>query len=474
MLKQLRHKKTAKKVWIILAVLILPAFLLWGSGSIIQSSHKAKSAGTIAGRNITLRELEDSLSAVRNQAIIQFGDNFAEVQKALNLEGQAWERLILLNEAKRRKFKVSDKEVVDYIESYPFFQGKKGFDNYLYNQMLKFVFRTQPRVFEEETRQNLMISKLYKDITGDIKVDDKEIMEEYRKANESLSIDYIAALPLEFAKDITVTDAELKDYFANNSFQFKLPLSFNVEYVEITSKEIDMTAAEEKAKAIFLAFKKNPDFEKIAKDNNLELKTTGAFPETGPLPGIGWSPQALGIIAKAKVKQLLNPMQIDKSLYLMRVKERKEPYVPKFEDIKNKVKEALVKEKSFQLAKEKIALCLKDINKGDFVKLAKEFGLKSGTSESFKYGGYIEGIGASDKFWSAADKLKDGQTSDIIDTGSGFYIIKINSRAPIDKEKFEKEKKEFADKVLMQKKQEVFAKFSEELKNKSRKNYVAP
>lgn len=474
MLKKLRHKKTAKKVWIVLAVLILPAFLLWGSGSIIQSSHKAKSAGTISGRNITLRELEDSLSAVRNQAIIQFGDNFAEVQKALNLEGQAWERLILLNEAKRRQFKVTDKEVIDYIQNYPFFQGKKGFDNYLYNQMLKFVFRTQPRVFEEETRQNLMISKLYKEVTGDIKVDDKEIKEEYRKLNESLSIDYIAALPSEFAKDIAVTEAELKEYFTKNSFQFKLPLSFNIEYVEITSNETDMKTAEEKAKTMLTALKKDPDLEKIAKNNNLVLKETGTFPETGPIPGIGWSPQALGIIAKAKAKQILKPMQIDKSLYLMRVKERKEPYVPKLEDIKSRVKDALIKEKSSQLAKEKIALCSKDIGKGDFTKLAKEFGLKSGTSEPFKYGGYIEGIGASDKFWSTADELKDGQASGIIDTGSGFYIIKVNSRVPIDEGKFEKEKKEFADKVLMQKKQESFAKFSEQLKDKSRKNYVAP
>ena len=40
MLRALRNKKTAKKVWIVLAVIIVPAFVLWGSGSLLRSKEE--------------------------------------------------------------------------------------------------------------------------------------------------------------------------------------------------------------------------------------------------------------------------------------------------------------------------------------------------------------------------------------------------------------------------------------------------
>ena len=112
MLKKLRKKKTAKKIWIILIVLIMPAFVLWGFGSFIRGKQDSPYLGIIFGRKISFLEYKDALDAVRNQAIIQFGDNFQEIEKNLNLESQAWERLLLLAEAKKRKISASDREVI--------------------------------------------------------------------------------------------------------------------------------------------------------------------------------------------------------------------------------------------------------------------------------------------------------------------------------------------------------------------------
>jgi parvulin-like peptidyl-prolyl isomerase len=50
---------------------------------------------------------------------------------------------------------------------------------------------------------------------------------------------------------------------------------------------------------------------------------------------------------------------------------------------------------------------------------------------------------------------------------SGFYIIKLKSRVPIDDKKFEAEKNEFSQQLLAQKKQEYFTKLAEELKKKA-------
>lgn len=476
MLKKLRNKKTAKKIWIILAMLILPAFVLWESGSIIRSNkQEIRFAGQIAGKKIPVSELRNSLGAVRSQVIMQLGDKFSDIEKNINLESQAWERLILLKEAKKRKINASDKEVVSTIEKYPFFQKEGIFDNYIYTQMLNFVFHTQPRIFEEQLRQSLILSELYKQVTDGIKITDEEIKTEYQKLNESISLYYMASMPPDFVKDITASDEEIKDYFAKNSLRFKMPLSYNLEYISlnITDKKNDENC-KLKVKEIVKRFnnKKNTLAE-IAKDFGLTVKESGLFPETGPIPGIGWSPEILNLISKAKPGQYLTPQNIDKTYYVLQLKERKDPYIPELKKINDKVREMFIKDTAKKIAKEKIELCLKKIkdadtaNPPDLDKIAQECGLKYSTTDLFKYGSYIEGIGASDIFWNSAKGLKENELTGIIEVPSGFYIGGLKSRIPIDEKKFETEKTEVGNKLLLLKKQESFTKFLDELKNKT-------
>lgn len=478
MLKKLRKKKTAKRVWIVLAILIVPAFVLWGSGSLIRSKQETAYAGKIFGRKVSFLEYKDALDAVRNQATIQFGDNFSEIQKYLNLESQAWDRLILLTEAKKQRVSVSDKEVTELIASYPFFQRKGKFDNATYSQLLEYVFHTQPRVFEEQTRQNIMLSKLYKNTAVNINLTDEEIKKEYQKANEQISIYYIASLYSDFAKDITSSGEQIKEYFTKNALPFKRPPSFNIEYISLEDK--DETATKDKIKNLFLRLNRKEGFIKVAKDFNLALKETGWFSQTDPIPGIGWSPQILNLISKTKTGQLLPPILIDKYYYIIRIKEKREPYIPDFKDIQDKVKEVFIKDESKRLAKEKIEDCLKKLKEMyqldpqsiDFEQTAKSFGLKTGSTQTFKYGSYIEGIGASDNFWMSALELKDNEFSKIINVDlSGFYIIKVKSRVPVDEKKIAAEKTEFGQGLLLQKKQEYFSKFLEELKIRAQRDF---
>jgi hypothetical protein len=467
MLKKLRHKKTAKKVWIILALIIIPAFVLWGAGSVTRSKQETGFAGKIFGRKISKIEFNEALSAVKNQAIMQFGDNFSQIQKQLNLEAEAWERIMLLQEAGKRKITVGDREVVALIKSYPFFQRKGNFDNNIYSQMLQYVFHTQARVFEEQTRQNLALVKLYNIITKDVAVSDAQIKDGYLKENEDISIYYIGALFTDMAGEISPSEEELKSYFLENSLQFKQPLSFNLEYA--------ILASEDNIKRVSQRLRKEKDFTKLAKEFNLSIKETGLFRQTDPIPGLGWSPQVLSLINKLKIGDFSPVLYIDQNWYILRVKERKEPYIPQLETIKEKVKESFIRDKSQGLAKEKIQNCLKKLKEvykdncppQDLQNLAKEFGLKSGVTGNFKYASYIEGIGVSDEFWAKGRSLKENEYSELINAPSGVYIIELKSKTNIDEKKFEAEKTEFSKRLLLQKKQEYFLKFVQDLKTKT-------
>jgi len=476
MLRKLRNKKVAKKVWIILAVLIVPAFVLWGSSSLFNSQQGPDYAGRIFGRKISFSEYKDAFDATRIQAIMQFGDNFPEIEKYLNMETRTWQRIILLQEAKKERIKAKDLEVIELIESYPFFKNSKGqFDNRIYLEILRYVFRTQPRVFEEQTRQNIMLSKLYDKVTSGIQINENELLRDYQRLNQEVSISYIASIPDDFVQEPAVTSEQIKDYFLKHTLEFKQPTSFNIEYLSIEIGNQQNDSLTEKIKNVRSLLNKKDGLSLAARELKIDLKESGLFTQTDPIPGIGWSPQISNMISKLKVGQVSPLIQTDEYYYVLRLKEKREPYIPAFEDIKDKVKSTLLKQKSQELAKEKVNACDKrlketyqsDPKSVDFEKIAGEYGLKSKSTGLFKYGSYIEGIGASDSFWREAQNLKGNEPSGVISLSTGFYIIKTKEKTPIDEKRFQAEKNEFKEKLLLQKKQDYFNKFLEDLIKKS-------
>jgi len=371
MLKILRNKKTAKKIWIGLALIIIPAFALWGFGGQGDKEESAV-AGRIFGKNVSALEFKNALAASRTMAIIQFGDQLPEIERFMNFEAQAWERLILLHEAKRRRIRVTDKEVVEEIQNAPYFHDSKGFSNKAYQEVLRYVLRLQPRIFEEQTRQNLILSKLYDQVTKNIKLNAKQIHQEYLKTNEELSIEYIRSLIADFEKSIRPTEQEITEYFQQNKIMFK-------------------------------------------------------------------EPAANG-----------QPVRI-----------------PQLNEIKEKIKDALIKQLAKDAALNKIKECAEKIKTLGFNPAASACGLKSGNTDFFKSTGLIKDLGVARVFYNSAKELKINETSGVIANDQGYYLIKLKATRSVDENKFLQEKEAFAERLLSTKRNEAFSEFAEQLKKKA-------
>jgi len=325
MLKILRHKKTAKRIWIGLAIIIVPAFALWGFGGAFRSREETKPLGRIFGRAVSDAEFRDAVSAVTIAATIRFGDKLPEIEKYLDLDSQAWQRLVLLAEAKRRKIKVSDKEIIDLIERLPYFQYKGRFDNRVYTQTLQYVFRVQPRVFEEQTRSSLMLTKLYQQVTDNVKVEDRDVRLEYEKANQEISIDYLAALFADFAKNINPTEGQLKDYFEKNKEGFKEERGIpafeavkskvkeafvNNEALRLAEQKINQCAQELKSRT----------FNETAKACGLKLRETPPFKLGDALEGIGQTDLLWEAAKSLKPEENSSVIPLRTGFYIVRVK----------------------------------------------------------------------------------------------------------------------------------------------------------
>ncbi|MBN2453169.1 MAG: SurA N-terminal domain-containing protein [Candidatus Omnitrophica bacterium] len=189
MLDILRGKNVKKLVLIGILILILPAFVLWGTGNLGGSKTKGPSSvGLIDGKKVGFDDFADSLRAARCQIIMGYYDQPKLLDSLLNskefLGKFAWDRLLMANEAKKAGIRITDGDVVRYIRNHPMFMRNGSFDERFYIYVLRNNMGLEPRAFEEIARQNIAIQQLNDSLTVSIAVNDEEVTKAYKTANE--------------------------------------------------------------------------------------------------------------------------------------------------------------------------------------------------------------------------------------------------------------------------------------------------
>ena len=110
MLEVLRKKGVNKAILWIIAIVVILSFGVFGTA--YRLDNTVNSAGTIYGHNINIKDFQQAYQDARDQAIRLYGDEFFKKGSRLDLEQEAWDRLILLKEAQKRAIHVSDQEAL--------------------------------------------------------------------------------------------------------------------------------------------------------------------------------------------------------------------------------------------------------------------------------------------------------------------------------------------------------------------------
>lgn len=511
MLSFLRKRENVKKIMWGLAILVIPAFVLWGSGSLIRSRNKADYAGIVFGRKISFREYQDSLLACRNLAVLKYGEAFSRAAKLLDLEKEAWQRLILLAQAKKEKIRVSDQEVIDLVTAVPLFHKGAAFDKNTYTALLTHSLRTSLREFEEQIRETISIQKLLDKVIAAVGLTDEEITAAYKNEYEKAKAAYILIESGQFAEQIQPAYAELDQYYQNHQDELNKPEQVNVEYialdidkdvppVDITEEEIQeyyrkdyqdktqennpvkpelteelkkqirKTLQQKKARAVLenrmwticeQFAEENSSWEDIAGKNKLEIKETGFLGAQDTVPDIGLSYEFMHTAFSLAEGEISNVVAVPNGYCILKAKEKRPPYLPVLEEIKKEVEKAVIAEQSLRMAEEKGGEFLDEFKKLktqsnlNFRDAAKKLGLAVKESGEFTRTSYIPGIGQSAEFAQAAFALTPGEISELIAVSNGFCILSLQEIIPVDEQRFAEEKEKFAPLLLQQKKNAV-------------------
>mgnify|MGYP001599009548 CR=1 FL=1 len=480
MLKTLRKKGVAKKILWFIAVIIIISFGFFGTANYLSNTPTGglTYAGKIFGHKISLEEFDRGYQHTRLQALLKYGENFDKISQFLNLDSETWDRLILLEETKKRGIKAADPEVIETIQAFPFFQRNGQYDPALYSSIIQYVFRSQPRDFEESMRDSIKLKKIFEQETAAVSIAEDAVREAYKNQNEKIQISYVLFTPENYKSQAAFDETKAQEYYTQHKNEFWVPLHIDIEYLQL---EYDENATEElkseiaaQAEAIGKELAQNPDLNAVALHYKLLINSTGMFSQDQPNLKIGWSYELLQKAFQLSVNQISEAIETPQGYYILKCKERKEGYIPEFEEAKEKVKDALLLVEAQRIAQEQAQQQLLAIKEklnppaDDFTQIAKSLGLQVDQTAVFARGEYLPKIGIAKLFQDTAFSLtENNRLSDVIEVGKGYGILYLESYTPMDEAQFAKDKETLTDSLLAQKKAEHFNEFVTKLRLKA-------
>jgi peptidyl-prolyl cis-trans isomerase D len=461
MLEILRKKGVNKTILWFIAIIVILSFGVFGTA--YRLDNTVNSAGTIFGRNVSIKDFQQAYLDARDQAIRIYGDEFFKNGNKIDLEQETWDRLILLKEAQKRNIHVTDQEVVADISAIPFFQKNGQFDQVLYEEIVQNpgIFDRSTHDFEEGVRKQLVIKKLIDAVAPEVVLSDDELKKEYQKRNEKITLQYVLFGASDFAKNAAASEDEIKAFYDQHKEQFRLPPTVVLNYVQTKDKATADTLSKE--------LNTSSSFAAVAKQLNLEVKTSAPFTQDQPILTFASNPDYVGNFFKMKPGDYSPPLEAPDGWQIVQLKEKNESAVPVLQDIKDKVKDAVLLEKGFTLAKPQADKALNALTEAlktkDFKTAATGLGLKVEETPAFGRKEYIANVGLIEEFQQEADELNtDKRLSGVISTSQGPAIIYLEKMEKPEDGQFESDKENFRQMLSAEERNQILITFMSQLR----------
>jgi len=217
------------------------------------------------------------------------------------------------------------------------------------------------------------------------------------------------------------------------------------------------TAAEKLANDIAGQLKKPSDFEPVARAHGLQSGETGFFEQGEPIAGIGMAPAVSQQAFQMKEGEVSEPIRTPQGYAFITVTAKQDPYIPKVDEVKAKVREDVLKQKAIEAARQKAASVAAAAKSGDLEKAAKAAGLEVKHTDLIPRGSAIADAGISPALDEKAFSLPQGAVSDPVVTDTGAAIVKVVEKQAASPADFAKQKDGLKTQLQNDRKQKFFA-----------------
>jgi peptidyl-prolyl cis-trans isomerase D len=205
--------------------------------------------------------------------------------------------------------------------------------------------------------------------------------------------------------------------------------------------------------------KKPGDFDAVGRARGLQVGESGFFQQDEPIAGIGLAPSVTQQAFTMSIGEVSDAIRTPQGFAFITVLAKQDPYIPKLEEVKNKVRDEVLKHKAVETARQKAAALAPTLKSGDFDKAAKSAGLEVKTTELIARGAPIADLGVSPAIDNVAFALPVNGVSDPIVTDNGAAVVKVVEKNNAAAGELQKQKETLKTEMLNERKQRFYASY---------------
>ena len=223
--------------------------------------------------------------------------------------------------------------------------------------------------------------------------------------------------------------------------------------------------AETVAKAVAASVKTPADLERVAGERKLEFRESGLFLPDQPVDLLGPQPELAATVFGMKEGEISTPQRVARGWVIATVSGRQDPYVPGLDEVKDRVREDVVRDKAAELAKQRAASIAAELKGAkDFAATVKKLGLEAKPTELIARGAAIPDLGVSEDVDAAAFALPVNGVSDPITTPSGTAIVRVVERADVTPEQIAAGRDQMREELAAQRQDRFFSAYMQKAK----------
>jgi peptidyl-prolyl cis-trans isomerase D len=227
----------------------------------------------------------------------------------------------------------------------------------------------------------------------------------------------------------------------------------------LTAQRVDQQI-ETRTRDLDARITKPADIDAVGKEAGASVAETGFFTRDEPIPGLGPAPQVAAQAFQMKDGEVSKALQSPRGPVYITVTGKRDPYVPKLEEVKDKVRDDVIKMKAAELSKQRageIAAALRSTK--DFAAAAKGQGLEAKDSQLITRGSPLPDIGVSPEVDAVAFSLPSGGVSDPISTSNGSVIVRVAERQDVTPDQLRQAKETFRTQLLNERRDLFFSSY---------------
>ena len=202
------------------------------------------------------------------------------------------------------------------------------------------------------------------------------------------------------------------------------------------------------------------DLDSVAKANKLAVQESGFFARDEPILGLGPAPEATNKAFEMKPGEVSGALRASRGFVIETLVSKQDPYVPKLDEVKERVRDEVIKQKARDASKQKAAEIAAKLKAApDFEKAAKAAGLEAKTTELISRDSPIPDLGVAPAVEEAAFKMPVGGVSEAIATDNGTAVIKVIEKKEVTPDEWKTAKERFREELLSDRRNRFFGSY---------------